>query len=234
MNWQDEGFLLSKIKFRENANIINVFTSTHGKVSGIVYGGSSRKIRNFLQIANKIFVFYTSKAENRIGYFKTEIVEAVSPKYFNNKKKTTSLLSIASILNLLLPESQPYKKLYVSLEKFIKNLDQENWATNYVYWELDLLKELGFDPYLDQFSKNLDVIENHTTIEIDNIRYQVPIFLLKKIGHQIIDNNNISTALSFTRNLLSNKFFIPNNLIFPKSRIILENYFNLSATSKEK
>ena len=215
MNWQDEGFLLSKIKFRENANIINVFTSTHGKVSGIVYGGTSRKIRNFLQIANKIFVFYTSKAENRIGYFKTEIVEAVSPKYFNNKKKTTSLLSIASILNLLLPESQPYKKLYISLEKFIKNLDQENWATNYVYWELDLLKELGFDPYLDQFSKNLDMIENHTTIEIDNIRYQVPIFLLKKIGHQIIDNNNISTALSFTRNLLSNKFFIPNNLIFP-------------------
>ena len=45
MNWQDEGFLLSKIKFRENANIINVFTNTHGKVSGIVYGGNSRKIR---------------------------------------------------------------------------------------------------------------------------------------------------------------------------------------------
>jgi DNA repair protein RecO (recombination protein O) len=49
MNWQDEGFLLSKIKFKENANIINVFTNTHGKVSGIVYGGNSRKIRNFLQ-----------------------------------------------------------------------------------------------------------------------------------------------------------------------------------------
>ena len=54
MNWQDEGFLLSKIKFRENANIINVFTNMHGKVSGIVYGGNSRKIRNFLQISNKI------------------------------------------------------------------------------------------------------------------------------------------------------------------------------------
>ena len=53
MNWQDEGFLLSKIKFRENANIINVFTNTRGKVSGIVYGGTSRKIRNFLQLANQ-------------------------------------------------------------------------------------------------------------------------------------------------------------------------------------
>ena len=226
MNWQDEGFLLSKIKFRENANIINVFTSTHGKVSGIVYGGSARKIRNFLQIANKIFVFYTSKAENRIGYFKTELVEAVSPKYFNNKKKTTSLLSLSSILNLLLPESQPYKNLYLSLRKLIKNLDQENWATNYVYWELELLKELGFDPYLEQFSNDLDETIDHKTIEIDNIRYQVPIFLLKEKKNLIIDNKNISTALSFTRNLLSNKFFIPNNLIFPKARIILENYFN--------
>ena len=51
MDGQDEGFLLSKIKFRENANIVNVFTNKRGKVSGIVYGGSSRKISqlNFTQ-----------------------------------------------------------------------------------------------------------------------------------------------------------------------------------------
>ena len=226
MNWQDEGFLLSKTKFRENANIINVFTNTHGKVSGIVYGGSSRKIRNFLQISNKIFVFYNSKSENRIGYFKTELVEAISPKYFNNKKKTTSLLSLSSILNLLLPDSQPYKNLFISVESFLKNLDCSNWAVNYIYWELNLLKELGFDPYLDQFSKNLDNSVNSKIIEIDNIRYQVPTFLLKEKNMQNIDNKNLLIGLSFTRNLLSNKFFLPNNLVFPKARIILENYFN--------
>ena len=92
MNWQDEGFLLSKIKFRENANIINVFTNNRGKVSGIVYGGTSRKIRNFLQISNKIFVMHSSKSENRLGYFKTELIEAISPKYFNNKKKNYSVI----------------------------------------------------------------------------------------------------------------------------------------------
>ena len=47
MNWEDECYLLSKRKFRENANIINVFTKSKGKVSGVVYGGNSRKIRNF-------------------------------------------------------------------------------------------------------------------------------------------------------------------------------------------
>jgi len=226
MNWQDEGYLLSKIKFRENANIINVFTNTYGKVSGIVYGGNSRKIRNFLQISNKIFVIYSSKAENRIGYFKTEIIEAISPKYFNDKKKTSALLSLSSILNLLLPESQPYKNLFFSLDNLLKNFNKSNWVIYYIYWELSLLKELGFDPYLDQFTNGNSEILNLKTIEIDNVKYQVPIFLIKKKNLEILDNKTISVALSFTRNILKNKFFLPNNLLFPKSRILLENYFN--------
>ena len=226
MNWQDEGFLISKIKFRENANIINVFTNTRGKVSGIVYGGNSRKIRNYLQISNKIFIIYSSKAENRLGYFKTELVEAISPKYFNDKKKTTALLSSSSILNLLLPESQPYKKLYLSLDNLINNFEKDEWIIHYIYWELILLKELGFDPYLDQFFDNLSDNSIQKTIEIDNVKYQVPSFLLSKKKIETLESVQIKRALSFTRNILTNKFFLPNNLLFPKSRIILENYFN--------
>ena len=226
MNWQDEGFLLSKIKFRENANIVNVFTSVRGKVSGIVYGGSSRKIRNFLQISNKIFLIYSSKSENRLGYFKTELVEAHSPKYFDDKKKTTALLSCSSILNLLLPESQPYKKLYISLDNLLNNFEKNDWIIHYIYWELVLLKELGFDPYLEQFFNKVVDEASQKTIEIDNVRYQIPAFLLSKKKVQILNNREIMTALSFTRNILTNKFFLPNNLPFPKSRIILENYFN--------
>jgi DNA repair protein RecO (recombination protein O) len=226
MNWQDEGFLLSKIKFRENANIVNVFTNTRGKVSGIVYGGSSRKIRNFLQISNKIFMIYSSKSENRLGYFKTELVEAISPKYFNDKKKTAALLSFSSILKLLLPESQPYKKLYLSLDNLLKNFNKEDWIIYYVYWELTLLKELGFDPYLEQFFDQASNISNKNTIEIDNTKYKVPNFLISKKKTENIDLKEIKIALSFTRNILINKFFLPNNLQFPKTRIILENYFN--------
>ena len=171
MNWQDEGFLLSKIKFRENANIVNVFTNIRGKVSGIIYGGASRKIRNFLQISNKIFVIHSSKSENRIGYFKTELVEAISPKYFNDKKKTTALLSLSAILNLLLPESQPYKNLYTSLNNLLNNFENSDWIVNYIYWELTLLKELGFDPFLEQFTSDEIQTSRFKSIEIDNIKY---------------------------------------------------------------
>ena len=226
MNWQDEGFLLSKIKFRENAHIINVFTNDRGKVSGIVYGGTSRKIRNFLQISNKIFIIYSSKSENKLGYFKTELVEAISPKYFNNKKKTAALMSLSAMLNLLLPEAQPYKKLYKSLDELLHNLDRLDWIVLYIYWELKLLKELGFDPFLEQFSSEDDQVKKLKTVDIDNIKYQVPSFLLSKKKTNNLDDKEISMALNFTRTILTNKFFFPNNFSFPKSRMILENYFN--------
>ena len=87
MNWEDECYLLSKNKFRENANIINIFSLNKGKVTGIVYGGNSRKIRNYLQISNKLFVMNNTKNENKIGYFKTELIKPISPLYFDNKKK---------------------------------------------------------------------------------------------------------------------------------------------------
>ena len=60
MNWQDEGFIISKIKYSENSIILNVFTKLHGRRSAIVYGGSSSKFRNFLQVGNKIFLVYKS------------------------------------------------------------------------------------------------------------------------------------------------------------------------------
>ncbi len=226
MNWEDEGFLLSKRKFRENANIVNVFTNLFGKVSGIVYGGNSRKIRNYLQISNKIFIFYSTKNINKIGYFKTELIEAISPKYFDDKIRTTALLSLSSLLNVLLPDSQPYKNVYNSLNDLINNLNSKSWIIPYIYWELNLLKELGFDPNLKNFMKEIKYSNNLIIIKIDSIKYQVPNFLIDNNKNDNIDSNSIKAALNFTRNLMLNKFFLPNNLMFPKSRILLENYFN--------
>ena len=69
MNWQDEGYLLAKNNYSENSIIIEVFTLNHGKCSGIVYGGNSRKIKKNFQVGNKIFINFKSKSINKIGYF---------------------------------------------------------------------------------------------------------------------------------------------------------------------
>ncbi len=226
MNWEDECYLLSKRKFRENANIINVFTPNKGKIGGIVYGGNSRKIRNYLQISNKLFVFNNSKNDNKIGYFKTELIKAISPNYFDDKKKTSALISLCSLLNSLLPESQPYKNIYNSFEKFISTLNLDNWIILYIFFEIGLIKELGYDTNLRAFNVSKDDIYSFKKIKIDEYNYEVPNFLIRQEIPNKITKFLIKKSLIFTRSVLLNKFFIPNNLTFPKSRVILENYYN--------
>ena len=225
MNWEDECYLLSKRKFRENAKIINVFSQTKGKVSGVVYGGNSRKIRNYLQISNKLFIVHNSKSENKLGYFKTELVKPISPMYFNDKKRTTALISVCSILNVLLPESQPNKKIYKSFEDFIGSINLKNWIILYIFFELNLIKDLGYDPDLDRFNDSI-INSDIKKVKIDTFTYDVPQYLISKKIPEKIPNDLIKKSLYFTRNIIQNRFYIPNNLPFPKSRVLLENYFS--------
>ena len=222
MNWQDEGFILSKRKFKENAIILEVFTNKFGKVNGIVYGGTSRKVKNYLQLSNKIFLIYNSKNENRIGYFKTELVEAIAPKYFDNKKKILCLNSVSSLLKTLLPENQSYKNIYVSLVNFLNLLDTNNWLSHYLNWEINLIKNLGFG--FDTESIEELNSKNIINFNIDNIEYKIPTFLIHQ-KYDNISNEELFSALTFSRSLMENKFFIPNNIKFPNSRRLLENKF---------
>ena len=61
MIWDDTGFLLSKSRYNENSLIAEIFTKNHGKSSGIIFGGTSKKIKNYLQVGNKIYVNFNSK-----------------------------------------------------------------------------------------------------------------------------------------------------------------------------
>ena len=226
MIWEDECYLLSKRKFRENANIINIFTLKKGKIDGIVYGGTSRKIRNYLQISNKLFVSHTSKSENKIGYFKTELIKPISPLYFNDKERTSALISICSLLNILLPDSQPNKKIYDYFERLINSINLENWIFLYIFFEINLIKELGYDTNLAKYSNSMKNDKDYIKDKIDGYIYEIPNYLIQKKIPENFTNLLIRKSLYFTRQVIQNKFFIPNNLLFPKSRIILENYFN--------
>ena len=79
MIWDDKGFLLSKNRYNENSLIVDIFTNDHGKISGIIFGGTSKKIKNYLQIGNNLYVNYNAKSENT-----EENIILNSNFYFNN------------------------------------------------------------------------------------------------------------------------------------------------------
>ena len=222
MYWEDEGYLLSKNNFDENSIIIEVFTLNHGKYSGIVYGGSSRKQKGKIQIGNKFLLNWKSKGENKIGYFTTELIKPVSPIFFDDKKRSISILSAVSILRILLPARQVNRDIYLSLEKLLNKLDNLNWINLYIYWEISLIKQLGFETdFLN--SKNSNILFNDLS-KTSYSHLKIPNILLSE-SNKKLSNAEIREALIFNRKLFMENFIVPNKLKLPSFRNILEKYY---------
>ena len=134
MIWDDNGYLISKNRYNENSLIAEIFTENHGKVSGIIFGGTSKKIKNYLQIGNKIYLNYNFKSENKIGYFKIEILSALSPLYFDDKKKLSCITSAMNLIKILTAESQKNKNVYKLIDNFYIILNSSNWIKKYIFW----------------------------------------------------------------------------------------------------
>ena len=179
MNWIDEGFLISKNRYSENSLIAEIFTKDRGKISGIIFGGTSKKIKNYLQIGNRLHINYSSKSENRIGYFKVEILNAYSPLYFDHKQKLSCITSATNLVKILTADSQSNIKVYQLIENLFFILDSKDWLKKYIFWELDLLKVLGYDLELESLVEK-DTIENKTVYyaSSSNDKKYVPNFLM--------------------------------------------------------
>ena len=149
MNWNDIGFLLSKNKYNENSIIAEIYTENHGKCSGIIFGATSKRIKNYLQIGNLLHINYNYKNETKIGNFKVEILKAFSPLYFDYKKKLMCLSSAVNLIKLLTVESQENSKIFKLIYDFFLILKNKNWIKEYIFWELKLLKLVGYDLELD-------------------------------------------------------------------------------------
>ena len=226
MHWDDTGFLISKNKYNENAVIAEIFTLDHGKCSGVIYGGTSRKIKSYLQLGNKMFVNYKSKNESKIGYFNVEIIEAISPYFFDNKLKILILISAVNILKTLTPELQKNIHIYNSFLNLIDYLKKEkrNIILDYIHWELDLIKEIGFD--LDLRKKFFTNINNDEliSIDIDGENHNLPSFIFNR-SFIPINDKHIYYALNFIINYIHKKILVPNNLFYPNYRNHLQNLY---------
>mgnify|MGYP005995659159 FL=1 len=218
MNWDDTGYLLSKNRYNENSLIAEIFTKEHGKISGIIFGGTSKKIKNYLQIGNELFVNYNSKSENRIGYFKIEIFKAYSPIYFDKGKQLNCITSAMNLIKLLTADSQSNNKIYDLINEFYLNLSDDDWLKKYIFWELNLLSILGYNLDLDGMV-NKKIVNEKTLYfaESSTEKKVVPSFLIDR-KDSVSDLNTLLDGLKLVGDYMEKTILKPNNLNFPISR----------------
>ena len=225
MKWSNESFLISKNRYSENSLISEFYTHDYGKISGIIFGGTSKKIKNYLQIGNKLHVNYNSKNVNKIGYFKIEILNAYTPLYFDHKQKLSCITSAMNLIKILTAESQANIKVFELIESFFLILKNKDWLKKYIFWELELLKILGYDLELENLVEK-DTIENKTVYyaSSNTEKKYVPNFLIER-NLEVVDVKTLLNGLKLVGDFLDKTILKPNNINYPNSRLLFVNSF---------
>ena len=123
------------------------------------------------------------------------------------------------LVRILTAESQKNENIYNLMENFYILLNKNDWIKNYIFWELELFKLLGYDLVFENLvdKKIIDnKIEYISKSSID--KKIVPRFLLEKS----INSEDLSTlldGLKLVGDYLEKSILKPNNLSQPISRL---------------
>ena len=224
MNWQDKGYLLSLNKYNENSSIAEFFTETNGKIVGVIFGSTSKKIKSYLLIGNKFHINSKLREDGRLGYLKVEIDEIKTPVYLENKKKLFCIIYCMNLIKILTVENESNLEIYYLLEKLFKIIDFDNWLVEFLYLELNIFKSIGYDINFKDYvvNKNINGVSKYV---VDSSQKIIPNFLIDK---KIIPENikEINSGYSIVGDFLDKTIIKPNNKSFPSSRNDFINLIN--------
>ena len=216
MNWQDKGYLLSLNKYNENSSIAEFYTENNGKIVGVIFGSTSKKIKSYLLIGNKFHINSKLREDGRLGYLKVEIDEIKTPVYLENKKKLFCIIYCMNLIKILTVENENNVEIYDLLEKLFKIIELDNWLVEFLYLELNILKAIGYDINFRDYVVDKS-INGQTKYIVDSSQKIIPNFLIDK---NISPENlkDIYSGFSIVGDFLDKTIIKPNNRNYPPSR----------------
>ena len=216
MNWQDKGYLLSLNKYNENSSIAEFYTENNGKIVGVIFGSTSKKIKSYLLIGNKFHINSKIREDGRLGYLKVEIDEIKTPVYLENKKKLFCIIYCMNLIKILTAENENNIEIYNLLEKLFKIIELDNWLVEFLYLELNILKSIGYDINFKDYVVDKN-INGQTKYIVDSSQKIIPNFLIDK---NISPENlkDIYKGYSLVGDFLDKTIIKPNNKKYPSSR----------------
>ncbi len=145
IEWRSEAALLAVRPFGESSVIIEVFSETQGRHSGVVRGGASRKIAPILQPGAQLSVAWKARLDSHLGSFTVEPIRSRAAAAMGDRLALAGLNAVCSLLAIVLPEREPHPPLYDRTIALLDLLGQSDlWPLAYLRWEQVLLEEMGF------------------------------------------------------------------------------------------
>jgi DNA repair protein RecO (recombination protein O) len=144
IEWQDSGVVLSVRAHGETGGVASILTKEHGRAAGYIYGAGSSRLRGVLEPGNLVAVRWQAKAQGQLGSFTLEPEKSVLAGIMDDSLKMTALQSACALADKTLPEREKHENVFAGLCALMESFATEYWAAAYIYWEIGLLRELGF------------------------------------------------------------------------------------------
>lgn len=163
--WQDSGIVLSLRMHGETGGIASLLTREHGRAAGYVYGASSAKKRALFEPGNVVSAAWQAKAPGQLGSFALEMERSPAADVMDDPLKLTALQSACVLADKTLPEGERHTGVFDATLALLESFGTEAFAAAYIYWEIGLLRELGF---------GLDLSKCVVTGSTENLIYVSP------------------------------------------------------------
>jgi DNA repair protein RecO (recombination protein O) len=126
-----------------------------------------------------------------------------------------------NLIKLLTAESQSNNKIFNLIVNFYSIIPQTEWLKEYIFWELELLKVLGYDLEFKQLvSKLIKDDKILYVVESSKEKKVVPNFLVDK-SKSVNDLKTLLNGLKLVGDYMDKTILKPNNINFP----IIRNQF---------
>lgn len=144
MEWREQAIFLGARKHGETSVVAEVLTAGHGRHSGLVRAGRSRRLRPVLQAGNVVDVTWRARLSEHLGSFTIEPVKQHAAMIMQNALVLSGVINLTSLCALL-PEREPQAQLYEAAMVILDHLEDDDlWPAMLVRWEAGLLDALGF------------------------------------------------------------------------------------------
>ena len=124
-----------------------------------------------------------------------------------------------NLIKILTADFQKNEKIFKLIEDFYQILQSDNWIKNYVLWELELFKLLGYDLVFENLVEK-KIIDNKTQYISKSLTNKkiIPNFLIDQ-NNESIDLETLLNGLRIVGDFLDKTILKPNNLTQPLSRL---------------
>lgn len=121
-----------------------------------------------------------------------------------------------NLIKILTAENQSNIKIFVLIENLFNILKKNKWLIDFIFWELNFFKKIGYDINYKDYVINLKEYDENKYV-VKERKKLIPNFLIDK-NYEAKNTSEILEALKINGDFLDKTILKNNNLKFPTSR----------------